>query len=139
MALTRKLEGYLMRNKFLETGETGYHPVRKLKVIISGLRFAMVDVAVSYKLILSVFIIIPSLFLHQWLDTSIIILATAMMLSAEIFNTVIEAMCDYIQSDFDPKIGMIKDVSAAGTSIAILAWIIVLFVEAYELFFNVTL
>jgi len=128
-----------MRNKFLETGEKGYHPIRKLKVIISGMRFAMVDIAVSYKLILSVFVIVPSLFLHQWLDTSIIILATAMMLSAEIFNTVIEAMCDYIQSDFDPKIGMIKDVSAAATSIAILAWIIVLLVEAYELFFNVTL
>jgi len=125
-----------MKNKFLGTGEKGYHPLRKFKVILSGLRFAMIDIAVSYKLVLSVLVIVPSLFLHQWLDSSIIILATVMMLSAEMFNTVIEAMCDYIQSDYDPKIGMIKDIAAAATGITIFAWIIVLAVEAYELFYK---
>jgi len=125
-----------MKNKFLGTGEKGYHPLRKFKVILSGLHFAMIDIAVSYKLVLSVLVIVPSLFLHQWLDSSIIILATVMMLSAEMFNTVIEAMCDYIQSDYDPKIGMIKDIAAAATGITIFAWIIVLAVEAYELFYK---
>jgi diacylglycerol kinase (ATP) len=125
-----------MKNKFLGTGEKGYHPLRKLKVMLAGLRFAMIDIAVSYKLVLSVFVILPSLFLHQWIDTSIIILATAMMLTAEMFNTVVEAMCDYMQSEFDPKIGMIKDIAAAATGIAILAWIITLGVEVYELFYK---
>ena len=128
-----------MKNKFNGGTEKGYHPIRKLKIILSGLRFAMVDTAVSYKIVLSVLVIVPSLFLHQWLDTSIIILATAMMVSAEMFNTAVEAVCDYMQSEFDPKIGIIKDVSAAATSIAILAWLIVLAVEAYELFFNISL
>ena len=128
-----------MKNKFSGDSEKGFHPIRKVKIILSGLRFAMVDTAVSYKIVLSVLVIVPSLFLHQWLDTSIIILATAMMVSAEMFNTAIEAACDYMQSEFDPKIGIIKDVSAAATSIAILAWLIVLAVEAYELFFNLTL
>jgi len=123
-----------MKNKFLGTGEKGYHPLRKLKVMLAGLRFAMIDIAVSYKFVLSIVIIIPSLLLHRWVDTSIIILATAMMLTAEMFNTVVEALCDYIQEDFDPKIGMIKDIAAAATGIAILAWIITLGVEAYELF-----
>ena len=128
-----------MKNKFSGDTEKGYHPIQKVKIILSGLRFAMVDTAVSYKIVLSVLVIVPSLFLHQWLDTSIIILATAMMISAEMFNTAIEAVCDYMQSEFDPKIGIIKDVSAAATSIAILAWLIVLAVEAYELFFNISL
>lgn len=127
-----------MKNKFLGTGEKGYHPLRKLKVMLAGLRFAMIDIAVSYKLVLSVFVILPSLFLHQWIDTSIIILATAMMLTAEMFNTVVEAMCDYMQSEFDPKIGMIKDIAAAATGIAILAWLITLGVEVYELFYKLS-
>jgi diacylglycerol kinase (ATP) len=126
-----------MRNKFLGTGEKGYHPLRKFKVILSGLQFSMIDFSVSYKLVLSVLVIVPSLFLHKWIDSSIIILATAMMLTAEMFNTVVEAMCDYIQSDYDPKIGMIKDVAAAATGIAIFAWIVILAVEAYELFYRV--
>jgi diacylglycerol kinase (ATP) len=125
-----------MRNKFLETGEKGYHPLRKFKVILSGLQFSMIDFSVSYKLVLSVLVIVPSLFLHKWIDSSIIILATAMMLTAEMFNTVVEAMCDYIQSDYDPKIGMIKDVAAAATGIAIFTWIIILCVEIYELFYK---
>jgi diacylglycerol kinase (ATP) len=125
-----------MKNKFLGTGEKGYHPLRKLKVMLAGLRFAMIDIAVSYKLVLSVIVIVPSLFLHAWVDSSIIILATAMMLTAEMFNTVVEAMCDYMQSDYDPKIGMIKDVAAAATGIAIFAWIVILAVEAYELFYK---
>jgi len=125
-----------MRNKFLGTGEKGYHPLRKFKVILSGLQFSMIDFSVSYKLVLSVLVIVPSLFLHHWIDSSVIILATAMMLTAEMFNTVVEAMCDYIQSDYDPKIGMIKDVAAAATGIAIFAWIIILCVEIYELFYK---
>jgi diacylglycerol kinase (ATP) len=96
----------------------------------------MIDFSVSYKLVLSVLVIVPSLFLHKWIDSSIIILATAMMLTAEMFNTVVEAMCDYIQSDYDPKIGMIKDVAAAATGIAIFTWIIILCVEIYELFYK---
>jgi len=126
-----------MQNKFLGTGEKGYHPLRKLKVIVSGLRFSMIDFSVSYKLVLSVLVIVPSLFLHRWIDSSVIVLATAMMLTAEMFNTVVEAMCDYVQSDYDPKIGMIKDVAAAATGIAIFTWIVILIMEIYELFYKI--
>ena len=30
-----------MRNKFLGTGESGYHPIRKVRMVISGLRYAV--------------------------------------------------------------------------------------------------
>jgi len=30
-----------VRNKFLGTGEPGYHPLRKLRTVCSGLRFAV--------------------------------------------------------------------------------------------------
>jgi len=48
-------------NKFLGTGERGYHPVRKIKVCLSGLRYAMRDdFSVSYKFALSAIILVIS-------------------------------------------------------------------------------
>jgi len=40
-----------MRNKFLGTGDAGYHPVRKIRTVFSGLRYAvMYDFSVACKL-----------------------------------------------------------------------------------------
>ncbi len=122
-----------MKNKFLETGEKGYHPLRKIKVVISGLRFAVLtDFSVMYKVIISAIILVPSLMFNGPLDASIILLATAVMLSAEIFNTAIEAICDFMKTDYDEKIGIIKDVAAAATGITIVAWMAVLIIEIVE-------
>ena len=122
-----------MKNKFLETGEKGYHPLRKIKVVISGLRFAVLtDFSVMYKVIISAIILVPSLMFNGPLDASIILLATAVMLSAEIFNTAIEAICDFMKTDYDEKIGIIKDVAAAATGITIVAWTAVLIIEIVE-------
>lgn len=59
-----------------------------------------------------------------------ILLATGVMLSAEIFNTAIEAICDFMKTDYDEKIGIIKDVAAA-TGITILIWLLVLIIKGY--------
>ena len=43
-----------MRNKFLGTGEAGYHPVRKVRTIIGGLRYSVFyDFSVAWKLVAS--------------------------------------------------------------------------------------
>lgn len=50
-----------MRNKFLGTGDAGYHPLRKIKVVLAGLRFAILyDFSVAYKMVLSAFIMVIS-------------------------------------------------------------------------------
>lgn len=122
-----------MKNKFLDTGEHGYHPFRKFKIILSGLRFAVIyDFSVMYKIILSVLILIPVIIFNAWIDASLVILATGVMLAAEMFNTAIEAVCDYMETRYDEKIRMIKDVAAAATGITIFAWIIVLCLEVFK-------
>jgi len=69
-----------MRNKFLGAGEPGYHPLRKLKVILSGLRFAVLhDFSVAYKLGLSVVILAVAFVLRQWLDFVMILIATGLV------------------------------------------------------------
>lgn len=124
-----------MENKFLGTGEKGYHPLRKIKVVLNGLWFAVVtDFSVLYKLIISIIIIIPVFIFDTLLNASLIILATAFMLAAELFNTAIEAICDFMETEYNEKIGIIKDISAAATGIIILAWAVVLVIEITQLF-----
>ena len=123
-----------MRNKMLGTGEKGYNIFRKMRVIRSVLKYSMADFSVAYKVIFSILLLIPVIIYNGWIDSSIIIVATAFMIASEMFNTAIEAICDYMQSEFDEKIGMIKDVAAAATAVAIGAWILVVSIEIYELY-----
>ena len=120
-----------MKNKFLGTGDPGYHPLRKLLVIFAGLRYAVLhDFSVMYKVVLSVFVMAVALWLRDWLDAALILLATCLVVAAELFNTAIEALCDFVETRHNEKIGIIKDIAAAATGMVILAWWIVLAVEA---------
>jgi len=47
------------------------------------------------------------------IDSVLILMVSFGVLSAEIFNTAIEKICDIIQPEFDKRIGFIKDISAA--------------------------
>jgi diacylglycerol kinase (ATP) len=123
-----------MRNKFLGTGVPGYNPLRKLAVIFSGLRFAIIyDLSVAYKVVLSLGVLTASFLLRAWMDFLLIVVVTGLMLIAEIFNSTIEAVCDYLQTAEDRKIGAIKDMAAAAAGIAIFLWIVVLGYEVVEM------
>lgn len=56
-------------------------------------------------------------------------LAAALVITMEMFNTAIEKLCDYLQPERDSRIGVIKDISAAAvfwsavTSVVIAAFI----------------
>ena len=113
------------------------YPLQKFRVIISGLRYAAInDFSVLYKLVLSLVLLIPVLIFNTLIDASLIVLATGVMLTAELFNTAIEAICDFNHPDFDEKIGIIKDIAAAVTGISIFSWMIVLIIEVFELWQN---
>lgn len=121
-----------MRNKFLNTGQPGFHPLRKIRVVLRGLRFAVAtDFSVAYKLALSLLMLIACIGFRDWIDVAAVLIATALMLIAEIFNTAIEALCDFVEARDDYRIGMIKDIAAAGVGLSILLWFIVLIGEAY--------
>lgn len=123
-----------MKNKFLGTGEKGYHPLRKFRIIVSGLRFAVIhDFSVLYKIVVSIAVLIPVLIFNDKVNASLIVLATAVMLTAEIFNTAIEAMCDHMESRYNEKILIIKDIAAAAAGISIFGWLAVLAFEIVEL------
>lgn len=123
-----------MKNKFLDTGEQGYHPLRKFKIILSGLRYAVIyDFSVMYKIIISILIFIPVVIFREWLDASLIILATGVMLAAEMFNSAIEAICDFMETSHNEKIKIIKDIAASATGVTIFVWIVVICIEIIEI------
>lgn len=123
-----------MRNKFLGTGDPGYHPLRKLAVILAGLRYAVLhDFSVLYKVVISLLILSPVLWLRDWVDAALILLATGMVVAVELFNTAIEALCDFVETRHNEKIRIVKDVAAAATGLVILAWWIVLALELARL------
>jgi diacylglycerol kinase len=123
-----------MKNKFLGTGDPGYHPLRKLRTVWSGLRYAVLyDFSVAYKLILSAIVIAGALALRAWVDALLIFVVTALVVIAEMLNSAIEAICDFMETRHNEKIKVIKDIAAAAVGISILVWIVVLGVEASQL------
>ena len=119
-----------MRNKFLGTGDPGYHPLRKLRTVISGLRYAVVyDVSVAYKLVLSVLVLAAAFALRAWVDLLLILVATALVLVSEILNSAIEALCDFVETRHNERIKVIKDIAAAAVGISIFVWLVILTIE----------
>lgn len=119
-----------MRNKFLGTGQPGFHPLRKVRVALSGVRYAVVyDFAVAYKTVLSILLLIACFYNRRWIDFGLVLVVTGMMMVSEMFNTAIEALCDFVESRHNEKIKIIKDISAAATGISILIWVVVVVAE----------
>jgi diacylglycerol kinase (ATP) len=58
-----------------------------------------------------------------------------LIVTAEGLNTAIEAICDYLQPNFDPKIGYIKDIAAGAVSFAALFSVIVAIIIYYPKIF----
>ncbi len=119
-----------MRNKFLGTGVPGYHPIRKIRTVLSGLRYAVAyDFSVTYKLVLSALVLAAACVLRAWVDLLLILVVTAFVLVAEMFNSAIEALCDFVETRHDERIKVVKDVAAAAVGMSILVWLVVLAVE----------
>jgi len=119
-----------MRNKFLGTGQAGFHPVRKIRTFASGFRYAvLLDISVIFKLVLSLIALSVALYFKDWIDFILVFVVTGVMVIAEMFNTTIEALCDFIETNENKKIGIIKDISAAAVGVSIVLWAVVFFVE----------
>ncbi|AGW14980.1 diacylglycerol kinase [Megalodesulfovibrio gigas] len=116
-----------MRNKFLGTGQPGYHPLRKIRICLHGLALAMrYDFSVAYKLALSAVVLAVALLMRDTVDVLLVAVATAQMLMAEIFNSALEAVCDYLTAREDRRVAAIKDMAAAAAGLSIAAWVAVL-------------
>ena len=121
-----------MSNKFRSSG---YHPIRKLKVILAGLHVAVVtDFSVAYKVILSVPVLVGAFLFRQWIDVSLILVAMGLVLISELFNSAIEVLCDFVEPQQNDRIRVTKDIAAAAAGLSILVWAAILIIESVRLF-----
>jgi diacylglycerol kinase (ATP) len=112
----------------------GYNPIRKLKVILSGLYVAVVtDFSVAYKVVLSIPVLGGAFFFRQWVDVSLILLAMGLMLISELFNSAIEVLCDFVEPQQNEHIRVIKDIAAAAAGLSILVWAAILVIESIRI------
>lgn len=79
---------------------------------------------------LEIFGLLINLFLIVYLqlnssDTIFILIACFLVIVAEVFNSSIEKMADLINPNFDPKIGIIKDIAAGGVVLMFILSIII--------------
>ena len=123
-----------MRHTFLGTGDPGWNPVRKLlrSPPACAMRSSTTQ-AWPTRLALSVPVLVAAFFLRERVDFLLIVAVTGFVLVAEIFNSALEALCDFVESRHNEKIRVIKDIAAAGAGIAILVWILVLGTEIAEM------
>jgi diacylglycerol kinase len=129
-----------MKNKFLNTGISGFSPARKITVALKGIYLAVIlDVSVAYKIILSTILMVGFFYYRQWLDFGLVLLATGLVIISEVFNTAIEALCDFVESSNNTKIGLIKDVSAGAVGIGIFIWFLVISIELYRAYHLLTM
>jgi len=89
----------------------------------------MRDKAVAYKAALAAALLAIAFSQRAWLDFSLVLVTTALVLAAELFNTAIEELCDYVQPERAPQIGAAKDIAAAAVSLCMVAWLIVMLIE----------
>lgn len=123
-----------MGEREFRISRSGYHPLRKIHTALAGVTHAVFqDFSVRYKLAISVvFLIIAGVF-ETLFHFLFVLEVTGLMLVAEILNTAVESLCDYVQPNYDIRIKHIKDMAAGATFIAILIWYAVLGIVAYEL------
>lgn len=81
---------------------------------------------IKIHLFVAILVIISGLLFNiSLIEWNFIILSIALVLAAEVFNTSIENLCDFVEPKFNEKIGLIKDLAAGAVLILSLASLIV--------------
>ena len=84
-------------------------------------------------MVLSAIILALALIFQQWVDFELILLATGLVLMAELFNNAIEAVCDFLETRENEKIRAIKDIAAVVVGISIVVWLTVVMFDMARL------
>ncbi|MDC0008145.1 diacylglycerol kinase family protein [bacterium] len=98
----------------------------RLKSVGFALRGALLLIRTEASIKIQVFIAIVMTAVGFYFEISntewiMQIFAIAMVMGIEGLNTAVEEVCNYIQPEFDPKIGFIKDISAGAVMIVSIA------------------
>ena len=91
------------------------HLFTRLRFALAGLSHAVSnEKSIRFQLLVGASVVLFLLVLQPaMIWWAIIIVVIAMVVSAELFNTAIEVLCDFLETEHNEKIKIIKDVAAA--------------------------
>ena len=99
-----------------------------------GIEYSVIrDQRVRYKVVLSFVFLLVALLFDDWLHFLLLMAVTGLMVVAEIFNSTVTALCDYMQPRHDTLIAAIKDMAVAASWIAVFIWAVNILIVLYEL------
>ena len=99
------------------------NPWRKVRHVANGLSHAVRnDASVATITAVSTVVVVASVVFARWVDLMLVVVVTAQALAAELINTAIERLCDFVERRHSPQIGAIKDIAAAAVGIAVVVW-----------------
>lgn len=102
------------------------NPLKSFKYAFMGLRILWRENNFRIHVLASLLVVFLAIILKvSQTDFIILILCISMVLVTEALNTAIEKICDFIQPNIDPKIAIIKDISAAAVVISTIVAVVV--------------
>ena len=100
----------------------------------SGIEYAVFrDQRIRYKVVLSILFLLVALLFDDWLHFLVLLVVTGLMVVAEMINSAVAALCDYVQPRYDTLIGGIKDVAEGASWVAVFIWAVNILIVLYEL------
>ncbi|UCE93737.1 MAG: diacylglycerol kinase family protein [Flavobacteriaceae bacterium] len=104
--------------------------IKSLKYALKGLWLL---ITTEHSIMVQSGIAVLMTFVGFWVNISKMewifqIFAIGLVLVAEALNTAVEKLCDYVQPEYDEKIGFIKDISAGAVSFAAVVALIIGFI-----------
>ena len=106
----------------------------KFRSAFSGIEYSVIrDQRVRYKVVLSVVFLLVALLFDDWFHFLLLLAVTGLMVVAEMFNSTVAALCDYIQPRHDTLINGIKDMALGASWLAVFIWAVNILIVLYEL------
>jgi len=101
--------------------------ILRMGFAISGLRYAInCEKSIRFQLICALLMLLLMLVLQPALYWwAIVLIVMVMVVAAEMFNTAIESICDFIQPENDERIKNIKDVAAGAVLVTSIGAVLV--------------
>jgi diacylglycerol kinase (ATP) len=118
-----------MKSRFYDTNkkQNKYLAISSIKYAIQGLSFAFrTETNLWLQFLIGIFFAIFDFATNQWILSVANLIFMSLVMSLEIVNTVVENICDIIDPEYNPKIKIIKDLSAGAVLVAALVWLIII-------------
>ena len=93
--------------------------IRRLRFALAGLLIALQEHSFRFQLLALIGVVVGCAWVRlEPVWWAIVLMTSAMVMSAELFNTALEHLADHLHPEIHPRIRIVKDCAAAAVLIA---------------------